>query len=689
MSDIFISYARDDAARVKKLADALKARGWAVWWDDEIRGGDEYAKDIQRALEKARAVVVAWSKAACDSAWVKDEAEFARDRGTLVPISLDGTPPPLGFRQFQCTDLSSWRGEGALPEKLLSAISSRLGGEPAPALQKQRSPARGSRWRIPLFTGAAIAIAAIVAVVVMLAQGPATRKDDAQTADAQRQIAAEHASAPPGRAQASPERSVAVLPFVALSSGKDDGYFADGLTEEIINALTTVPDLLVTARTSAFHFKGKDVPIPDIARTLGVSHVVEGSVRRSGDQVRITAQLIRATDGFHLWSETYDRPVAEGFVAQTAIAESIARALGVLLDENDRALMADAGLRDVEAFLAYRRGRELFNLAHSEGPQIETLARANAEFERAIARKPDFAQAYFQHADLYAHIVKDEAPGKGAGFVSAAGIGVEEAARRLAADLDAAFRYETDPGQRLVIQAVRTTTTSDWRTLKGEIARAYAAWDNCRAGLWLGQTASVFGFAKEAHARDVERTRCDPLGDNWAGAGESAVWIGRPQEALELVERGETLRGQFREVAAMRALALLALGRIDEADALVASRNFGAEGVPEGVSIIALQVPAAAGRAEEWTRLKPALEKDPERLLVGAALFGDRETANRAAAAIDAMPLGPAILVRAANRCLCGVPFDLEATPNFARIVEEADLDFAPPAPIRFPLKTW
>jgi TolB-like protein len=111
-------------------------------------------------------------------------------------------------------------------------------------------------------------------------------------------------------------RSVAVLPFIAMSSGEDDGYFADGLTEEIINSLTQLQELLVTARTSAFAFKGQDVPITDIAKTLGVAHVVEGSVRRSGNRLRITAQLIRAEDGFHLWSETYDRSATESFEVQ-------------------------------------------------------------------------------------------------------------------------------------------------------------------------------------------------------------------------------------------------------------------------------------------------------------------------------------------------------------------------------------
>jgi len=485
------------------------------------------------------------------------------------------------------------------------------------------------------------------------------------------------------------EASVAVLPFAALSSGPDDGYFADGLTEEIINALTALPDLLVTARTSAFYFKGKNVPIPEIAAALGVAHIVEGSVRRSGDMVRITAQLIRASDGFHLWSETYDHSLADPFAVQTRIAESVAGALGVLLDERKRAMMTDIGVRDVEAFVAYQRGVELFNRAHNEGPMLPLLARANTEFEAAIARKPDFANAYFQHADYYAHLLIDEAPGRGPGFVSATGVSVDEAARRLNADFDAAFRYERDAGQRLVIQVVRTTVSSDWRSLRDQIVRAFDTWRTCRHGLWIDQTATVFGYGEAALAHDLRRESCDPLGGSWTRTAITAVWVGRPADALGYADRIEALRGQDRDVMHARVLAYLALGRLQEAEALFAAGNLGAADATEAMSLLALQIPAAAGRAAEWERLRPSIERDPGRLLVGAAVFGDRATANRAAAEIDAITLGPTILLRVADRCGCGAPFDLAATPNFARLLREGDLPWSPPAPIKFPLKTW
>ncbi len=127
-------------------------------------------------------------------------------------------------------------------------------------------------------------------------------------------------------------RSIAVLPFLALSSGEDDAYFADGLTEEILNSLAQLPELLVTARTSSFHFKGQDIPIQEIAAKLGVNNIVEGSVRRAGERLRVTAQLIRAADGFHLWSEDYDSTSADTIAVQENIAEQIASAMNVVMD---------------------------------------------------------------------------------------------------------------------------------------------------------------------------------------------------------------------------------------------------------------------------------------------------------------------------------------------------------------------
>src|SRR5215472_4561008 len=125
------------------------------------------------------------------------------------------------------------------------------------------------------------------------------------------------------------ETSIAVLPFVDMSQAKDQGYFSDGISEELLNLLAKIPQLKVAARTSSFSFKGKGVEIPEIARQLHVANVLEGSVRRSGEQVRITAQLIRAAEGYHLWSETYDRKMDDIFKIQDEIAGEVVKELKV------------------------------------------------------------------------------------------------------------------------------------------------------------------------------------------------------------------------------------------------------------------------------------------------------------------------------------------------------------------------
>ena len=709
---VFLSYASQDAEAATRICESLRAAGVEVWLDkSELRGGDAWDSQIKKQIRDCAVfvpLISAHTNARSEGYFRREWKQATRrlqdmadDVAFLVPVVVDDTREadarvPEEFFQAHWT----WLPGGETPPAFAQHVRQLLGLDPASA-PKVKAGATGviepserrqgfvRRRGTPLVRrfGPVLAAGTAAAVGILIAAGIWVWHEGRQPLGANRTGETyERESDTP----AAPEKqSVAVLPFVAFSEGKDDRYFAEGLSEEIINTLTTLPELLVTARTSSFYFKGKDAAIPEIASMLGVAHVVEGSVRRSGDRVRITAQLVRASDGFHLWSQTYDRSIKDEFAVQTQIAESVAGAMGVLLDAKQRARMADAGVHNVEAFLAYQRGIELFNRAHNEGPLISLLASANVEFETAIALSPELAQAHFQHADLYAHFLVDEAPGKGAELALPGGIAVEEAAKRLVKDLDAAYRYEKDPEHRRVIKAVRTTVSSDWRSLKAEIGQAYASWDNCRFGLWLDQTAILFGFGEQVYAHDLVGTRCDPLGNNWYRAAESAVWLGRPLEGLQFADRAEALKGRNAYVVHARALANLALGRFAEAETMLADEALRGSDVPEFMRLLEFQVPAAAGRAPDWQHLRRGLEQDPERLLVGAAVFGDRDTANRAAAAIDKMTLGPMILIRIADRCGCGKPFDLEATPRLAHILRESDLPWAPLAPIKYPLKTW
>ena len=196
------------------------------------------------------------------------------------------------------------------------------------------------------------------------------------------------------------KRTIAVLPFVNMSSDKEQEWFADGLTEEILNSLARTPDLLVAARTSSFAYKGSNEDITKIADALGVAHVLEGSVRRSVDRLRVTAQLIRASDGFHLWSENYDRSIADLIDIQENVAFEIASALETAMDPEALASMVSAGTSSIPAFEAYLQGLA-YGVSTIQTGDAYLFLSAREAFERAIELDPEFSKAYWRLANFW------------------------------------------------------------------------------------------------------------------------------------------------------------------------------------------------------------------------------------------------------------------------------------------------
>lgn len=196
-------------------------------------------------------------------------------------------------------------------------------------------------------------------------------------------------------------KSIAVLPFSDMSQSQDQGWFADGLAEEILNALVKVPDLQVTARTSSFQYKGSSQSISEIAMELGVAHVLEGSIRSGANRIRVTAQLIRASDGFHLWSQNYDRDVDDMIGIQEDLAINIANALETSMDPQALAEMAQAGTASVDAYREYLRGVEavLDSFDLSGGAELQRAAYEH--FERARSIDPGFADAHLRAANYW------------------------------------------------------------------------------------------------------------------------------------------------------------------------------------------------------------------------------------------------------------------------------------------------
>jgi len=191
--------------------------------------------------------------------------------------------------------------------------------------------------------------------------------------------------------QESTETSIAVLPFVNMSPDKDNEYFSDGITEELLNVLVKVSALHVASRTSAFAYKGKDIPVSQIARELKVGNIVEGSVRKAGNRVRITAQLIDAESDRHLWSETYERELDDIFSIQEEISSNIVDALKIALNVNETHALehAQRPTQNTEAYELYLQGRFAWRQRHEEN-----IRKSIALFEKALALDPDFARAH-------------------------------------------------------------------------------------------------------------------------------------------------------------------------------------------------------------------------------------------------------------------------------------------------------
>jgi TolB-like protein len=251
-----------------------------------------------------------------------------------------------------------------------------------------------------------------------------------------------------------PDRSVAVLPFVNLSSDQEQEWFVDGLTEEILNSLARTPDLLVAARTSSFSYKGTNEDVRKIANELDVAHILEGSVRKGGDTLRVTAQLIRASDGFHLWSETYDRRSADVIAIQEEIAIEIANALKTAIDPEALAAMVSAGTPSVPAYEAYLKGLALRANAGSTSLDKE----ADEEFARAVTIDPEFSTAHYQRAFLRVGQLYGISPTS-----DYSGLTIDDIEKQFYDAIDQAIQHEDDIAVQTRYRARRSWIDMDFR----------------------------------------------------------------------------------------------------------------------------------------------------------------------------------------------------------------------------------
>jgi adenylate cyclase len=340
MADVFVSYSRSDKERVAPLVAAIKAKGWSVWWDPAIDAGQQFDDQIDAELQAASAVLVVWTPTSVASRWVRGEARDAAERGILVPVRFEGARLPIDVRAIQTTDLDKWREDPAS----------------APFQELLRS----------------------LGAVIERRRASQSVKSGATSA--------------PSAATAIPRVGICVLPFANMSGDQEQEYFSDGITEDIITDLSKVSALAVVSRNSAFMYKGQHVDVPKLARELKVGHVLEGSVRKAGGRVRITAQLVDASSNDHVWAERYDRDLNDIFALQAEISEAIVKALKLKLLPEEKKAIEQRGTDNVEAYNLYLLARQSYITGHeADSRRSEAIIRLCS---RAIEIDPGYARAW-------------------------------------------------------------------------------------------------------------------------------------------------------------------------------------------------------------------------------------------------------------------------------------------------------
>jgi len=479
------------------------------------------------------------------------------------------------------------------------------------------------------------------------------------------------------QAAAVADKSVAVLPFADLSQAQDQEWFADGLTEEILNSLARLPELKVTARTSSFEFKNTNIDVSEIASRLGVAHIVEGSIRRIGDDLRVTAQLIRANDGFHLWSETYDRTSEALFDVQEDIAENIASSLDVVLDDEARDRMLAFGTRDVGAFIAYVEGNKLYEEAHARNPIAPvTLNEANVYFERAMELDPTFALPAIRHTDRYAHFLL-EGPAEIVG--DAANLDVETARAALQRDYSYAIRNAPDREFRLVASVNRELFSTKWDRMSArldDLELLFAEGDPLLLHrLWLHEILILtqrFDLAARLAQEQLER---DPISASvWEDAIDLEMARRNFDAAERLVEQAR-LRFDARRPLSEReiALAVASGDRPRLIEHLASFEDF--SGDYGDIRALHTAVLGDAPLASQMIDEGIAKKWNPVSLIWAMLELGDVEGVAEFVRALDAEPSGPTILAVMYAVAGGAIWFDPDDAPNFSARLQEAGVD--------------
>ena len=549
---VFLSYASQDAEAAKRICEALRAAGVEVWFDQsELRGGDVWDRKIRQQIHDCALFIpiISANSQARPEGYFRLEWRLAdqrthlmgKNRAFLVPVCIDETRDadadiPDSFAAVQWTRLPAGNTPTAFVERVARLLSPDKVGPPA-------------------------------------AHAAGAAADKVQTTS-------------PSQA-AMPEKSIAILPFANLSADKDNEYFSDGLAEEILNALSQVEDLRVASRGSAFSFKGKAVDTSEIASKLHVANVLEGSVRRAGNRIRVTVQLVDARNGFHLWSERYDRQMEDIFEIQDEIARAITERLKVTLGAG-----AERSTTNLAAYELYLKGRHYW---HQRSPPA--MRAAIQCFEQTIKLDPQYALAHAGLADCYGLL-------RFYGWMPAEAARAPAHAAMMQAMVLAPALWESHFSRGFYIFYFER----NWREADPHFAKAIAIQPrSSMAHAYYSLFLTCAGHAEDALAHATLARELDPLSPIIHSLAASTLCtLGQFEAAERAAQHALELQPDYIFGLWIRALALCGLGRDAEAvDPLERASTLSR--APLFVGMLGFGY-ARAGRVEDAMRLLRELE---------------------------------------------------------------------------------
>ena len=539
---VFLSYASEDADAATRICEALRAAGVEVWFDrSELRGGDAWDLQIKKQIHDCALFIplISSNTNSRVEGYFRREWNLAKrrlldradDAAFLLPVVIDGTREsdarvPEEFFRAHWTRLP----DGETPPTFAHRARQLLGAniethaEQSTVIAQIEPRVRGGRAGKHGGPPVGRVALALIAFLV-LGGGLFWYYQSERSAQVAKPIPT---ATPPAKEATSNVQSIAVLPFVNMSGNPEDEYFSDGLAEELLTSLARIGGLKVAARTTSFQYKNRSGDVSEIARQLRVAHILEGSVRRSGSRVRVTAQLIKASDGYHLWSESYDRELQDIFEVQSDIASRIAEKLRV-------ELIPRPTTSDATAFDLLLRARHLMRQRNEQA-----LLESRKLLEQALDHDAKYAAAWSALATVL-NLLPDYASTRVQPKTLEQS---EEAARRA---------IELDPGM-----AEPQTVLANIHERRGEWVEADRLYDKAVAldpddptsRLWRANNLSRAGYQVEARVHRQRALALDPL--NVAVHWWQAMQLGADGElesALAEVTKAEELgAGKFTDL---------------------------------------------------------------------------------------------------------------------------------------------